>query len=167
MANTASFTVPGITENSGHQVGELLQMRLHAMNDLQLVLKHAHWNVVGPSFIGVHEMIDPQVSLVRTYADDIAERMATLGVAPNGLAGDLTEQRTWEEYPLGRAKALDHLRALNEVYTRIIEDHRVAIAKVADIDPVTEDLLISQTAELEKFQWFVRAHLEDGEGNLV
>ena len=36
-----------------------------------------------------------------------------------------------------------------------------------DIDPVTEDLLIGQTAELEQFQWFVRAHLENAGGQLA
>ena len=40
----------------------------------------------------------------------------------------------------------------------MIGDHRKAIAVAGDVDPVTEDILIGQTAELEKFQWFVRAH---------
>lgn len=31
---------------------------------------------------------------------------------------------------------------------------------------MTEDLLIGQTAELEKFQWFVRAHLENSKGDI-
>ena len=31
----------------------------------------------------------------------------------------------------------------------------------------TQDLLIGQAAELEKFQWFVRAHLENAGGQLV
>ena len=47
-------------------------MRLHALNDLQLTLKHAHWNVVGPTFIGVHTMLDPQIDGIRTMVDDIA-----------------------------------------------------------------------------------------------
>ncbi|MDT5343988.1 MAG: starvation-inducible DNA-binding protein, partial [Mycobacterium sp.] len=62
------FTVPGLTDKQGTEVAELLQKQLSAYNDLHLTLKHVHWNVVGPSFIGVHEMIDPQVSLVRGYA---------------------------------------------------------------------------------------------------
>ena len=72
------FTVPGLTDKDGAQVAELLQKQLSTYNDLHLTLKHVHWNVVGPNFIGVHEMIDPQVNLVRKYADEVAERIATL-----------------------------------------------------------------------------------------
>ena len=36
-----------------------------------------------------------------------------------------------------------------------------------DLDPVTEDMLIAHSAELEKFQWFVRAHLENSGGQLA
>lgn len=167
MSNkNASFTVPGLVEETGHQIADALQLRLHAMNDLHLTLKHAHWNVVGANFIAVHEMLDPQIELVRGFADAIAERMATMGVSPNGLSGALVEQRTWSDYSVDRGEALDHIRALNDVYTGVIEDNRAVIAKVGDLDPITEDLLIGQTAELEKFQWFLRAHLEDGTGNL-
>lgn len=166
MARNATYTVPGLSNENGHSVAETLQLRLHAMNDLQLTLKHAHWNVVGPSFIGVHEMLDPQIDLVRGFADEIAERMSTLGVAPNGLPGALVAQRTWEDYGVDRANTQTHLRAIASVYDGIIADHRSAIEKVGEIDPITEDLLIAQTAELEKFQWFVRAHLEDGNGDI-
>ncbi|MCP3425471.1 DNA starvation/stationary phase protection protein [Rothia sp. AR01] len=162
----APFTVPGLSTEAGHQVGEVLQLRLHALNDLHLTLKHAHWNVVGPNFIGVHEMLDPQIDLVRGYADELAERMAALGVSPNGTPGDLVATRDWDDYKLGRALVSEHLKALDSVYTGLIEDHRVAMAKTRDIDPVTEDILIGQTAELEKFQWFIRAHLENNEGVL-
>jgi starvation-inducible DNA-binding protein len=55
-----TFTVPGLTDKQGAEVAELLQKQLSTYNDLHLTLKHVHWNVVGPNFIGVHEMIDPQ-----------------------------------------------------------------------------------------------------------
>ena len=32
--------------------------------------------------------------------------------------------------------------------------------------PVTQDMLIGQLEDLEQFQWFVRAHLESGEGTI-
>lgn len=78
----SKFTVPGMTEEQGRKVADLLQKQLSTYNDLHLTLKHVHWNVVGPNFIGVHEMIDPQVELVRGYADEVAERIATLGASP-------------------------------------------------------------------------------------
>ena len=93
---------------------QLLQKRLSAYNDLHLTLKHLHWNVVGPNFIGVHE-----------------------------------------------------IAALDLVYTGVLTDLRKAVEQVGDVDPVTEDLLIGQTGELEQFQWFVRAHLENAGGELA
>jgi starvation-inducible DNA-binding protein len=158
----APLTVPGLTTKTGHAVAEALQMRVHALNDLALTLKHAHWNVVGPHFIGVHEMLDPQIDGVRDMVDVLAERMSTLGVPPNGLPA----ARTWDDYDLDRADTAAHLAALDLVYNGVIEDHRAAIEAVGD-DPVTEDVLIGQTADLEQFQWFVRAHLQGTSGALV
>ena len=158
--NTDSYTVPGVDTQEGQQLGTKLQSCLHNLNDLHLTLKHAHWNVVGPNFIAVHEMLDPQVDAARTMADDVAERMATLGVSPVGTPGALVEDRDWEDYPVGKADTEEHLFALDKTYTRVIENHRAVMAASAEVDPVTEDMLISQTSELELFQWFVRAHLE-------
>ncbi|MDT5265577.1 MAG: starvation-inducible DNA-binding protein, partial [Mycobacterium sp.] len=89
------FTVPGMSAKDGREVADLLQKQLSTYNDLHLTLKHVHWNVVGPNFIGVHEMIDPQVDLVRGYADEVAERIAALGVSPQGTPGAILKDRTW------------------------------------------------------------------------
>ena len=161
------FTIPGLTDKQGAQVAELLQKQLSTYNDLHLTLKHVHWNVVGPNFIGVHEMIDPQVKLVRGYADEVAERIATLGASPKGNPGAIIRDRTWDDYSVGRDTVQAHLAALDLVYTGIIEDIRKAIAETEELDPVSQDMLIGQAAELEKFQWFVRAHLENAGGKLA
>ncbi len=167
MTSTAGkYTVPGLTLEDGHKVAVALQDRLHALNDLQLTLKHAHWNVIGRDFIGVHEMLDPQIDLVRAAVDATAERMATMGVAPVGTPGAIVKDRSWDDYSLGRASCEEHLAALDLVYDGVVGDHRKTIEMVGEIDPVTEDLLIGQTAELEQFQWFIRAHLETNDGEL-
>jgi len=165
-ANIGSYTVPGLTIKDGHRVGEILQDRLNALNDLQLTLKHAHWNVVGPHFIAVHEMIDPHVLEVRDMVDETAERMATLGISPNGTPGEIVKNRSWDDYSLGRASTNEHLGALDLVYDGIVADHRDAQDEVGELDAVTEDMLIGQLRQLELFQWFVRAHLETTAGDL-
>lgn len=160
------FTVPSLTPEQGAEVAAVLQRRLDALNDLALTLKHVHWNVVGPHFIAVHEMIDPQVDAVRLMVDAIAERIATLGVAPVGTPGALVANRTWDDYSIGRAGAIEHLGALDEVYQSVITDHRAAADEVEEADVVTNDLLVDHLHELELFHWFVRAHLESSGGTL-
>lgn len=162
----SKFTIPGLSQEKSRKVADLLQKQLSTYNDLHLTLKHVHWNVVGPNFIGVHEMIDPQVELVRGYADEVAERIATLGVSPQGTPGAILKDRTWDDYSLGRDTVQAHLAAVDVVYDGVVEDIRKAIEATEELDPVTQDILIDQAVELEKFQWFVRAHLESAGGTL-
>ncbi|HMG63319.1 MAG TPA: DNA starvation/stationary phase protection protein [Streptosporangiaceae bacterium] len=162
-----TYTVPGMKSDSAERVTALLQDRLNSVSDLALTLKHVHWNVVGPNFISVHTMLDPQVDAVRAMADAIAERSATLGGSPTGTPGALVAQRDWDDYSLGRATTLQHLAALDLVYAGIIEAHRAAIDTTEELDLVTQDLLIGQSQQLEQFHWFVRAHLEAPDGTLA
>jgi starvation-inducible DNA-binding protein len=162
----AAFTVPGMKTDNAEQVTKLLQDRLNSLNDLALTLKHVHWNVTGPNFIAVHTMLDPQVDAVRLMADETAERITTLGGSPVGTPGALVAQRDWDDYSIGRADAIAHLGALDVVYTGVIEAHRSAIEETEELDPVTQDMLIGQSGQLEQFHWFVRAHLENSDGSL-
>ena len=162
-----SFTAPGLDTDDAATVATLLQERLNSLTDLSLTLKHVHWNVVGPHFIAVHEMLDPQVDAVRLMVDEVAERIATLGQSPVGTPGALVKERTWDDYALGRADAIAHLGALDRVYTNVIADHRQVMDKLEDLDLVSQDMLIQQIAQLEQFQWFIRAHFESAEGTLA
>jgi starvation-inducible DNA-binding protein len=160
------YSIPGMSPETAAKVRDRLQQRLVALIDLELTLKHIHWNVVGPNFIGVHEMLDPQVASVRGMVDEVAERIATLGGSPVGTPGYVSSHRSWDDYSLLRATTLEHLGALDLVYAGVVSDHRSAIDELEDPDPVTQDLLIDQSGKLEQYQWFVRAHLEDRSGNL-
>jgi len=162
----ATYTVPGMKSDAAERVVKLLQDRLNSLNDLALTLKHVHWNVVGPNFIAVHTMLDPQVEAVRAMVDETAERIATLGGSPSGTPGALVAQRDWDDYSIGRAGTQEHLGALDVVYAGIIEAHRGAIDTTEELDPVTQDMLIGQAGQLEQFHWFVRAHLETPDGSL-
>jgi starvation-inducible DNA-binding protein len=162
----ASFTVPTMSESDGTKMAATLQDRLVALLDLSLTLKHIHWNVVGPNFIAVHKMLDPQHEGVQAMVDDLAERIATLGGVPSGLPGRLVQERSWDDYELDRADAISHLGALDLVYQGVISDHRGAIEAAGDLDPVSEDLLIGQSGILERYHWFVRSHLEDYAGGM-
>jgi starvation-inducible DNA-binding protein len=164
---TPTTTVPGMSRPDSTETIELLQHRLVSLLDLQLTLKHIHWNVVGMNFISIHEMLDPQHAAVEAMTDSLAERIATLGGEPLGTPGAIVRIRTWDDYSLDREPTVRHLSALDSVYSGVIEDHRAAQVSLADLDPVTEDLIIGQLGQLEQFQWFVRAHLKDASGDVT
>ena len=152
------YSPAGMDTGQAEKIGVILQERLASLIDLALILKHVHWNVVGSGFLAVHEMMDTQTEDVRGMVDTVAERISTLGGIAGGLASQVVEMRSAsDEYSLGRAPVMSHLGALDKVYERVGNGHREAIEQVASLDPITEDLLISQTAQLEMNHWFIRA----------
>src|SRR2546425_11845122 len=64
----------------------LLNQRLAEAIDLQTQCKQAHWNVKGPSFIGLHQLFDDVNEDVEENAPQIAERIIQLGGSGQGTA---------------------------------------------------------------------------------
>ena len=115
----------------------------------------AHWNVAGPNFIAVHEMLDPQVDEVLAMADETAERIAALGGSPSGRPDDIVRFRTWDKFDLdGRQNTLD------KYYGAFIKDDRTAIKELDDLDVISSNIIQGHVQKLEQFQWFMRSHIE-------
>lgn len=162
------YTPAGLTTGDAEKLGDILQERLASLIDLSLILKHVHWNVIGPGFVAVHEMMDGHVESTREMIDEVAERISTLGGVAAGLVTQVIDMRSAEgDYALGRGPVMAHLGALDKVYERMGQGHRDAIEQVSEIDPVTEDLLIAQTSTIELNHWFIRAHISDTDGRLA
>jgi starvation-inducible DNA-binding protein len=83
-----TYTVPGIKSDSAETIVALLQERLNSLNDLALTLKHVHWNVVGPNFVAVHTMLDPQVDAVRIMVDQTDGHARRLPMRDAGRPGN-------------------------------------------------------------------------------
>ena len=151
---TLAFVVPGLDEAASEKAIAILQNRLSQEQEAALVLKHAHWNVTGPNFIAVHEMLDPEVEAVLAQADETAERIATLGGTPDGRADAIVRNRTWKSFDAeGRVGTEEYLKALIEYYDR------KAIAELDELNVISSNIIQDHVQELEKFQWFMRSHL--------
>ncbi|WP_432136253.1 MULTISPECIES: Dps family protein [unclassified Streptomyces] len=138
-------------------VGEALQGALVDLVDLSLVAKQVHWNVVGPRFRSVHLQLDEVVASARTHSDTVAERASALGVSPDGRATTVAAGSGIGTAPQGWVKDSDAVAVLVAALGAVITRMRERVSATADADPVSQDLLIGITADLEKHHWMFQA----------
>jgi len=135
----------------------ILQATLVELIDLSLQGKQAHWTVTGPLFKPLHEHLDAIVDDARTWYDDVAERMAAIGVAPDGRPATIVASSVLEPMDAGwqpDAKVVDRfVDRMDAIAGRL----RGRIDELAELDPITQDLLIGIGHGVEKHLWMLRA----------
>ncbi|MEU6144735.1 DNA starvation/stationary phase protection protein [Streptomyces sp. NPDC047081] len=138
-------------------VAEALQGALVDLVDLSLVAKQVHWNVVGPRFRSVHLQLDEVVDSARTHSDTVAERASALGVPPDGRASTVASGSGIGAVPDGWIKDVDAVGTLVDALGAVIGRMRERVATTGDADPVSQDIFIGITADLEKHHWMFQA----------
>lgn len=156
-------TVPtpqiGLESEQRTRVSAILQASLSDLIALALQLKQAHWNLTGPQFRAVHEQLDEIELAVRGHADDVAERMVTLGVPADGLPETVARDHRLEPMAAGRFDALQCVETLSGALAKTVRCARETLGDLADMDPVSEDLVIGMLGDLEKHEWMLRAQI--------
>lgn len=153
---TAPITSP-LPDDAKQTVGKVLQDSVADFVDLSLTAKQWHWNVVGRNFREAHLHLDELVELARTSTDEVAERAAALGVSPDGRAETVAKNSGLPTTREGWRQVEDVNEAVVETLAKLIERMRERIAVTEEPDPVTQDLLITQTAKLEEAHWMWQA----------
>jgi starvation-inducible DNA-binding protein len=144
---------------------DLLNARLADCIDLQTQCKQAHWNVKGPSFIGLHKLFDDINSDVEEYVDLLAERAVQLGGVAEGTARCAAERSTLSEYPLNISEGQDHVDALSNALAAFGRVCRQGIQQVDEwSDADTADILTEISRGVDKWLWFVEAHQQGEQG---
>lgn len=138
-------------------IGEALQGALVDLVDLSLVAKQVHWNVVGPRFRSIHLQLDDVVSTARTHSDVMAERASAIGVNPDGRAATVAAGSAIADVPTGWIQDADAVRIMVDALVAVIERMRERVAATDEPDPISQDLLIALTGELEKHAWMFQA----------
>ncbi|MFD9044803.1 Dps family protein [Streptomyces bottropensis] len=142
-----------LPESARRIAGDALQESLVDLLGLSLIGKQAHWNVVGPRFRSIHLQLDEVVSTARTFADQVAERAAAIGVAPDGRPETVATRFALQGPKDGWLRDTEVVRLLVEALEAAIGRLRERIEVTEEADKVTQDLLISVTYELEKQRW--------------
>ena len=122
-----------------------------------LVAKQIHWNVVGPRFRSVHLQLDEVVDTARKYSDTVAERAAALGVSPDGRAATVAVGSGIGVTPEGWVDDSTAVGTLVEALGAVIVRMRERVESTGEPDPVSQDIFIGITADLEKHHWMFQA----------
>src|SRR6202023_932128 len=92
-------TKTDLRPNTRNVAIELLNARLADVIDVALLTRQAHWNLKGPRFIGIHEMLDGCRTQIDDDVDTMAERVAQLGGTALGTTQTVAKGTTLPPYP--------------------------------------------------------------------
>jgi starvation-inducible DNA-binding protein len=152
-----------LAANARKSVAALLNARLAELIDLQLALKHAHWNVKGPHFIALHEMFDEMVDSYDAHVDDMAERITALGGTAMGSLQAVEKATSLAPFPADVFDGMKMVEALAERTAALAKSVRKAIDETDEAgDADAADILTALSRQLDKNLWFLEAHLQKG-----
>ncbi len=164
MAQRTFRTSINIPEENRQAVIQLLNQQLADTFDLFSQTKQAHWNVKGPNFYQLHELYDELAAALLPHVDAIAERATALGGFAMGTARMAAASSRLQDYPQDAVDDLANVQALAQCYAAVAASTREAADQAEQQEDMdTNDLLIEVSRDLDKFLWFLEAHLQ-GQG---
>ena len=165
---TGPFPLNAVTdrEHDGPQGDQMrpsvkaLQTTLTELQQLQLQLKQAHWNVSGILFYQLHEMLQDHYAGTAKYADEVAERLQSIGVSSDGRANTIVRTSAIPEYPGGFTDDAQVLTWFTHYYKVVSDEIGQGIQATEKTDPSTSNMLQEVQNVIDKYQWQMRAHLQ-------
>lgn len=143
------------------KVNEILNAQLADTFDMLSLIKQAHWNVKGPQFIALHKLFDELAEGMLGYVDMIAERITALGGIAMGTVRMAAAASRLDPYPQGLVEDLETVRFLAKQMASLAASTRAAADQAEALrDMGTNDLFIEIVRDLDKWLWFLEAHLQ-------
>ena len=150
-----------LADELSEEIAKHLQLTLVELIALSLAGKQLHWNTYGREFLAVHRHLDEVVDEWHDLEDAVAERAVALGIPADGSAAavlELGNLRPLEPGFIETGCAVQRLCAqLWEVALRVRQRGEL----LADLDGVSQDVLVDVCRKLEEQLWMMRAQLAD------
>lgn len=129
--------------------------------DLYNATRHAHWNVKGPHFAGLHTLFEEFYTRLATDIDELAERLVQLGGTAKGTSQSVQGEARLPPYAIETKAGIEHVKALLDRYAMVAKALREGIDatdEAGDVD--TADILTGVSKHADKAVWMLEAHTQ-------
>ena len=150
----------GVDDNGRKAVAEALGRVLADTYTLYLKTQNYHWNVTGPQFNSLHAMFEEQYIELRDAADEVAERIRSLGHFAPGSYKAYSKLTSIDEADDGVPAAEEMVRQLeigHETLSKTANAAREAAEEVGD--EVSLDMMVGRMTVHQKTAWMLRSVL--------
>lgn len=154
----ANRSLPGLGTADRDALVRGLNQTVAILTDLAIGYKQAHWNLVGRTFLQLHELTDRLAAEAHAHTDTVAERALALGGVVDGTLQAAAETSPLPAFP---RRERDATRLVEELLARLdvaVAAMRRSLAASAD-EPNTQDVYVEILRALEKDRWMLQAHL--------
>lgn len=123
--------------------------------------KQAHWHVRGANFIGVHEFLDEVIAHAQDAADTVAERIVALGLPVDARLGTVAAKTSTSQLSDGFQQSNVTVREVVAQIDAVTKTVLEAVDGLEEVDPVSQDIVISVAQQLDKDRWFLYSHIAE------
>lgn len=166
--NSAHSTLDGVLNKmsrasvekaASKKTTDALQKSLTDLLALSLIVHQGHWAAKGDGFHPLHELLGTIYEDVSGLVDAVAERMATLDVAPAGQVADVAKS-SLNPLPGGFVDTRKVIVEVSDRMATVVATLDAARKAAEGDDPVTENMLQDMIAGMQKLHWLLRSHIK-------
>ncbi len=152
----------GLSEDKRAEVAEILNHLLANEHVIYTKTRNFHWNVTGPLFYSLHQLLEEQYTDIATSSDEIAERTRQMGFRAVGSMHEFMKLAVIEESTEENLSDTEMVAQLVHDHEMIIQQMRKNVASLEDEieDAGTSDFVTALMEDHEKMAWMLRSLLK-------
>jgi starvation-inducible DNA-binding protein len=152
----------GLSEDKRAEVAEILNHLLANEHVIYTKTRNFHWNVTGPLFYSLHQLLEEQYTDIATSSDEIAERARQMGFRAVGSMQEFMKLAVIEESTEENLSDTEMVAQLVRDHEMIIQQMRKNVASLEDEieDAGTADFVTALMEDHEKMAWMLRSLLK-------
>lgn len=160
--NVKSSMKVGLSENKRAEVAEILNLILADESVLYTKTRNFHWNVTGPLFYSLHNMLEEQYLELATAIDEVAERARQVGFKAVGSMQGFLDITRLKEASKDVSSDTEMVKKLVDDHESLIKLMREDVTKLEEEldDAGTSDFVTALMQQHEKMAWMLRSLLK-------